>query len=83
MAKATGVETTELPVGQSYKAADDGMEHVRDGSGSIEMRGSGSGSEDNIDGEVLEYAIQSLEGKRKHWYTYLTTKDFWLVLAIG
>lgn len=80
MAKATGVEATELPVKQSYKAADD-MEHVRGESGSIGMRA--SESEDNIDGEVLEYALQSLESKKKHWYTYLTTKDFWIVLVIG
>ncbi|KAF4629293.1 hypothetical protein G7Y89_g8856 [Cudoniella acicularis] len=79
MAKATGIEASELPVEQSYKA-DDG--ELRDGSGSIEMTGNGTGDE-NVNPEVLEYAIQALEGKKKHWYTYMTTADFWVVLAIG
>jgi solute carrier family 35 protein F1/2 len=39
--------------------------------------------EETVNEAVLEQGIQALEGKRKAWYTYLTTKDFWIVVIIG
>lgn len=53
----------------------------------VEMRHGGTRSTD-IHGEpvnevVVEQGLHVLEAKSKHWYAYLTTKDFWIVLAIG
>lgn len=31
----------------------------------------------------LDFAIQQLEAKKKHWYSYMLTKEFWIVLALG
>ncbi|KAG9240373.1 hypothetical protein BJ878DRAFT_296105 [Calycina marina] len=36
-----------------------------------------------VDDEVVEQGLHTLEAKSKHWYAYLTTRDFWIVLAIG
>ncbi|KAI3327343.1 DUF914-domain-containing protein [Xylariaceae sp. AK1471] len=33
--------------------------------------------------EALGQALQALEGKKVHWYSYLATPDFWIVLVIG
>ncbi|KAI0389217.1 DUF914-domain-containing protein [Xylariaceae sp. FL0594] len=33
--------------------------------------------------EALTQALQALEGKKVHWYSYLATRDFWIVLVIG
>ncbi|KAK8122185.1 hypothetical protein PG984_010855 [Apiospora sp. TS-2023a] len=33
--------------------------------------------------EVIETAIHQIEAKRVHWYSYLATADFWLVVLLG
>ncbi|CAN8100791.1 unnamed protein product [Discula destructiva] len=33
--------------------------------------------------EAVAAGLSHLEGKSVHWYTYLTTADFWLLLALG
>jgi solute carrier family 35 protein F1/2 len=33
--------------------------------------------------EAVSEALQALEGKKVRWYSYLATRDFWIVLAIG
>ena len=65
--------------GEYYKPSD-GLEGTGDESGSMEMRPQVT---DDVDGEVLEQAIEALEGQKKAWYAYLLTRDFWLVLLIG
>lgn len=65
--------------GESYKGSD-GLA-PGDDSGSLEIRA--QVGEDGVDAEVLEHAIEVLEGKKKAWYAYLLTRDFWLVLLIG
>jgi solute carrier family 35, member F1/2 len=40
-------------------------------------------STEGVDTDVLEDAIAVLEGKKKTWYAYLLTRDFWFVLALG
>jgi solute carrier family 35 protein F1/2 len=79
MAKTTGIETHAHPVGESYKAGDEGM-MVSDESRSMEMRGEGG---EDVDPEVVAAGIEALERKRTKWYSYFLTRDFWIVLAIG
>ena len=82
--KVTAIETQrdmgiEHVNGESYKASD-GLEGTVGDSPSLEMHAQGA---DAVDGEVLEHAIEALEGKKKAWYAYLLTRDFWLVLILG
>ena len=37
----------------------------------------------NSDSEAVAVGLQQIEAKRVHWYSYLTTADFWLVILIG
>ncbi|EHL01092.1 putative Uncharacterized solute carrier family 35 member [Glarea lozoyensis 74030] len=38
---------------------------------------------DDVDPEVVAVGIEALERKQKHWYSYVLTRDFWIVLVIG
>lgn len=81
--KTTAIETQRdvgNGNGESYKGSD-GLKGVGEESGSMEMHA--QVGEDGVDPEVLEHAIEALEGKKKAWYAYLLTRDFWLVLLIG
>lgn len=49
----------------------------------MEMGSQSRGEDENVNPEVLEHGIDALEGQKKAWYTYLTTKDFWIVLLLG
>lgn len=42
-----------------------------------------SATDEIVSPEVLEHALESLETQKTAWYAYFTTKDFWLVLALG
>lgn len=33
--------------------------------------------------EAVAHGLQAIEAQKVHWYSYLTTVDFWLILAIG
>ena len=79
--KVTGVETYAVGNGESYRKSGDGLEG--NGSGSVELTPQRVASDEDVDPEVLEHAIQALENKKTAWWAYLTTKDFWLVLLIG
>lgn len=46
--------------------------------GPYEMRNTGDENPEHLD-EVLE----AIEGKKKVWYAYLTTWDFWIVVILG
>ena len=84
--KTSAVETFEARGvnGESYRKSTDGLETSGNGSGSIEMTGEGRGHGDaDLNPEVLEHAIEVLETKNRKWYAYLTTRDFWFVLALG
>ncbi|KAI0863534.1 DUF914-domain-containing protein [Xylaria cubensis] len=35
------------------------------------------------DNEAVSHALHDLEGTKVHWYSYLTTRDFWIVLLVG
>ncbi|KAI0458081.1 DUF914-domain-containing protein [Xylaria acuta] len=43
----------------------------------------GNGDAAAADNEAVSHALQDLEGVKVRWYSYLTTRDFWIVLAIG
>jgi hypothetical protein len=84
--KTTAVETFEARGvnGESYRKSTDGLEASGIGSGSLEMVGDRRvNGEPEVNPEVLEHAIEVLETKNKKWYAYLTTRDFWFVLALG
>jgi len=73
--KTTAVETH---IGEGYRKSGDGVDGV-EGPG-MEMNNTG---EEAVDAEALEHAIEALEKKKSAWYAYLTTVDFWIVLALG
>lgn len=83
----TAVEAYDRPLGNSYRKSGDGFYGNELGGGAVEINGDGGvravNGEDAVDEVVLEQALQALETKKTSWYAYLTTKDFWLVLAIG
>jgi solute carrier family 35 protein F1/2 len=80
--KTTAIETQHsVGNGESYRKSSDGLEGTGEEGGSMEMHA--HVGEDGVDPEVLEYAIEALESKKRAWYAYLLTKDFWLVLLIG
>lgn len=82
--KSAVVETNERgPMGETYRKSSDGLETNAHAVSSLEMNGERRIEDDDVDPEVLEHALESLEGKKKAWYSYLLTKDFWVVLLIG
>lgn len=82
--KATGVQAYEVGNEQSYRKSGDGLEG-ENGSGSVEMTAQrvATNNGEDVDPEVLEQAIQALESKKKAWWAYLTTREFWMVLLLG
>jgi solute carrier family 35 protein F1/2 len=85
--KTTAVETCERPLGNSYRKSADGLVDNGQGVGSLEMSDDSAVAHTNetdvVDEAVLEQGLHAIEGKKNKWYTYLTTKDFWIVLLIG
>ena len=84
--KSTAIETQTVMGNGQRHISSDGLEGVDNGSGSMEMNDEGlrgATGEDGVDAVALEQAIDSLEAKNAKWYAYLTTRDFWIVLAIG
>jgi hypothetical protein len=41
------------------------------------------GNSDDVSPEVLGHALGALENRQTSWFSYLTTKDFWIVLGLG
>ncbi|KAI9649288.1 hypothetical protein NHQ30_001860 [Ciborinia camelliae] len=79
--KATGVETNvNCLTGERHIRSSDGA--APDESANFEMNGSGA-TESEVHGEGLEHAIENLEGKKKAWWGYLLTRDFWIILLLG
>ncbi|KAI1404735.1 DUF914-domain-containing protein [Hypoxylon fuscum] len=54
---------------------------VTGGSGNGNQFGPG-GNEFSTD-EAVGQGLQQIEAKKVHWYSYLTTADFWIVLMLG
>jgi hypothetical protein len=83
-AKTTGVETHVSSVGvERHLKSSDGAGASGQGNGTFELAGNGSSAGEGVDGEVLEQAIEALEGKKKSWWAYLLTREFWFVLLLG
>lgn len=38
---------------------------------------------DHATNEAVSHGLQHIEAKKFHWYSYLTTADFWIVLLLG
>lgn len=74
--KTSAIETQERQVGNGYRKSGDGIDGID--SNVAELNGA-----QPIDAEVLEHALETLEKKKTAWYAYLTTADFWIVLALG
>ncbi|KAK0101352.1 hypothetical protein ONS95_006527 [Cadophora gregata] len=82
--KSAFVETnTRGPMGETYRKSSDGLETNAQPVSSLDINGERRVDDDDVNPEVLEHALESLEGKKKSWYSYLLTKDFWIVLLIG
>ncbi|KAI1204876.1 DUF914-domain-containing protein [Annulohypoxylon truncatum] len=43
----------------------------------------GTASNDHVTNEAVVHGLQQIEAKKVHWYSYLTTADFWIVLLMG
>lgn len=83
-AKTTGVETHISALGgERHLKSSDGAGASGQGNGSFELAGNGSSADEGVDGEVLEHAIETLEAKKKSWWAYLLTREFWFVLLLG
>lgn len=79
--KATALETNVSSLGEErHTKSSDGA--APEGSGSFEMAGDRDAG-DQVDGEVLEHAIENLESKKKSFWAYLRTREFWSVLILG
>lgn len=84
----SALETNESsPTSYYQKSADASNEEIPQNaghattdsvSGRYEM---GNGDEDGE--ENLGEAIEAIEAKKKVWYAYLTTWDFWIVVILG
>ncbi|ORY60699.1 uncharacterized protein BCR38DRAFT_44894 [Pseudomassariella vexata] len=42
-----------------------------------------SAAENSATNEVIGTGLHDIEAKKVHWYSYLATPDFWIVLALG
>ncbi|KAI9055156.1 hypothetical protein LZ554_000120 [Drepanopeziza brunnea f. sp. 'monogermtubi'] len=72
----TVTETGETgPAGVSYRKSNETR--------SSEVVGERSVGDDEIAPEILGQGLDAIEGKKKAWYSYFTTRDFWIVLALG
>jgi solute carrier family 35 protein F1/2 len=49
----------------------------------LDVVGERSVGDDEIAPEILGQGLDAIEGKKKAWYSYFTTRDFWIVLALG
>ncbi|KAB8295977.1 hypothetical protein EYC80_008794 [Monilinia laxa] len=79
--KAPGVETNISSLGEErHTKSSDGA--APGSSGSFETAGNRA-AEDQVDGEVLEHAIENLKTKNGAWWAYLLTRDFWIILLLG
>ncbi|PBP16650.1 solute carrier protein [Diplocarpon rosae] len=82
--KTTAVETqARAHMGESHRKSTDSSE-----GNTLETRNLQIGREervrdDDIAPEILGQGLEALEGKKKAWYSYFTTRDFWIVLALG
>ncbi|KAI0120723.1 hypothetical protein BJ170DRAFT_161739 [Xylariales sp. AK1849] len=57
--------------------------HVKSDLPGSSVEVSGSNTDSPADQAVIGTAIHEIEAKKVHWYSYLTTVDFWIVLLIG
>lgn len=39
--------------------------------------------QDDVNNVHLSQAMRELDSKKKHWYSYMLTKEFWMVLGLG
>lgn len=88
--KTSVIETRSTIIGNdsSCRKSNDDFGPTTSGSGS----GNGVGVKDGHEIYMAEpvpsrmelaTALQELERRKTKWYSYLTTKDFWIVLVLG
>lgn len=77
--KTTAIETHDNSLGEGYHKSDGNEETDISG---VEINGAGVG-DDAVSPEIVGQALETLEKKKTAWYAYLTTADFWFVLALG
>lgn len=83
--KISAVEVHTAVVGNSYRKSNDDFGIVESGSGSGNRVGETDGHEaiPTPSRAELATALQEIEGRKTKWYSYLTTKDFYIVLVLG
>lgn len=79
--RTTAVEAPGHTVGEFYNKTSDGLEPT--GSGSQDAPGSYEMGNAPAERVELAHAIAEIESKKKAWYAYLLTRDFWIVLVLG
>jgi len=73
---STGAMTSKNE--EAVRTNDVEAEGSGNGSGTYEM-----GAAEGAERTELAQALQEIEGKKKAWYAYLMTREFWIVLALG
>jgi hypothetical protein len=84
--KASAVEThtTTIGSGANYRKANDDFGPSVSGPAYGVTDGHEMDMAEPVPSRIeLATALQEIEGKKTKWYAYLTTKDFYIVLALG
>lgn len=82
--KTAAIETHESGLmGETYRKSSDGLETNAQGIGRLDTTGERGIEDDEVNPEILAHGLEALEGKKKAWYSYFTTRDFWIVLTLG
>lgn len=84
-AVSSAVEGHETSSSYYDKSADDGLHHNRHGNTDTDNTSERYEIDNNNEdgGENLAPVIEAIESKKKVWYAYLTTWDFWFVIILG
>lgn len=75
-----GEESQPLIEMSDHNKLVDGLEAVGPGTHVSETSATGSSDVDNA---AIGQALHQIEARNVHWWSYMTTVDFWVVLALG
>ncbi|KAI1126152.1 DUF914-domain-containing protein [Nemania abortiva] len=81
-AQKSGDESNSLGNTVEITAVASNENGIHRGYGTNTSHASGEGAP-AADNEAVSEGLHALEGKKVRWYSYLTTRDFWVVLVIG
>jgi len=85
MSGTKGVEAHGIT--EYYRKTGDELGVHEQRTGSLELNAQGdrhvNDGDEIVDDAVVEQGLEALEEKKKAWYAYFLTTDFWIVLLIG